>query len=194
LHIEAKTSSHSHNFQPHHFQRDLRLPRVYVTKSDGSDPTSWVTQMEHYFYLYNITDDLAKLRYGVIHLDQEHWKWWQWRKTSRQGYVASTHFVAELYERFDTDTNHLGRLKKLKQSSTVEDFIAAFEQLAFRIEGVSDAFFRECFISGLKDEICAHVLMARPQIWVEATNELRKHNRLSLLKTRNPPLVLTLNQ
>jgi hypothetical protein len=46
-----------------------------VTKFDGSDPTGWVTQMEHYFSLYNITDDLAKLRYGVLHLDQERWQW-----------------------------------------------------------------------------------------------------------------------
>jgi hypothetical protein len=94
--------------------------------------------MEHYFSLYDITDDLAKLRYGVLHLDQERW---QWRKTSRQGYIAWTHFVAELYERFDTDTNHLGRLTKLKQLETVEDFIATFERLAFRTEGMSDAFF-----------------------------------------------------
>jgi hypothetical protein len=49
--------------------------------------------------------------------------------------------VTELYERFDTDTNHLGCLKKLKQSGTVEDFIAAFERLAFRTEGMTDAFF-----------------------------------------------------
>jgi hypothetical protein len=64
---EGETSSHS--FQPHHFQQDIRLPRVDVTKFDGLDPTGWVTQMEHYFSLYNITDDLAKLRYGVLHLD-----------------------------------------------------------------------------------------------------------------------------
>jgi hypothetical protein len=80
---EGETSSHSHTFQPHHFQRDIRLLLVDVTKFYGSDPTGWVTQMEHYFSLYNITDDLAKLRYGVLHLDQEHWQWWQWRKTSR---------------------------------------------------------------------------------------------------------------
>ena len=166
---EGETSSHS--FQPHHFQRDIRLPRVDVTKFDGSNPTGWVTQMEHYFSLYNITDDLAKLRYGVLHLDQERWQWWQWRKTSRQGYIAWTQFVAELYERFDTDTNHLGRLTKLKQSGTVKDFIAAFERLAFRTEGMTDAFFRECFISGLKEEIRAHVLMARPTTWVEATKK-----------------------
>jgi hypothetical protein len=68
---EGETSSHS--FQPHHFQRDICLPRVDVTKFDGLDPTGWVTQMEHYFSLYNITDDLAKLQYGVLHLDQERW-------------------------------------------------------------------------------------------------------------------------
>jgi hypothetical protein len=71
--------------------------------------------------------------------------------------------VAKLYECLDTDTNHLGCLTKLKQSGTVEYFIAAFEHLDFRIEGMFDAFFQECFISGLKDEIQAHVLMGQPQ-------------------------------
>jgi hypothetical protein len=168
-HIEGDHSSHSHNFHNHHFQHDLRLPRVDVTKFDGSDPTGWVTQMEHYLSLYGITDDLAKLWYGVLHLDQERWQWWQWRKTSRQGYISWTHFVAELYERFDTDTNDLGHLTKLKQLGIVEEFIATFEHLDFRTKGMSDAFFREYFISGLKDEIWAHVLMARPQSCVEAT-------------------------
>lgn len=35
----------------------------------------------------------------------------------------------------------------------MEDFIASIEHLAFRMEGMKDAFFREWFISGLKDEI-----------------------------------------
>ena len=138
---EAETSSHSHTFHPYHFQHDLRLPRVDVTKFDGSDPTGWVTQMEHYLSLYNITNDLSKLQYGVLHLDQERWQWWQWRKNSRQGYIAWTQFVAEIYERFDTDTNHLGYLKKMKQLGMVEDIIASFECLDFRTEGMFDAFF-----------------------------------------------------
>jgi hypothetical protein len=129
--------------------------------------------MEHYFSLYGITDDLAKLRYGVLHLDQERWPWWQWRKTSRQGYIAWTQFVTELYECFDTDTNHLVHLAKLKQSGTMEDFIASFEHLDFQTEGMTDVFFREGFISGVKDEIRAHVLMARPSSWVEATKRAK---------------------
>jgi hypothetical protein len=162
---------------------------VDVTKFDGSDPTGWVTEMEHYFSLYNITDDLAKLRYGVLHLNQERWQWWKWRKTSRQGYIAWTQFVAKLYEHFDTDTNHLGRLTKSKQSGTVEDFIAAFERLAFRTEGMNDTFFRECFISSLKEEIWAHVLMARPTTWVEATKKAKEAQKIVSSQNRKPSFI-----
>jgi hypothetical protein len=109
--------------------------------------------MEHYFSLHGITDVLDKLRYGVLYLDPECWKWWKWRRKSRQGHVAWIQFVAELYDCFDTETHSLGRLTKLKQSGTVEEFIDAFEQLAFRTKGISDTFFRECFIIGLKDDI-----------------------------------------
>jgi hypothetical protein len=78
-------SSQSLHFQPNSFHREPRLPHVEVNKFDGSDPTGWVTQMEHYFSLHGITDELAKLRYVVLYLDPERWKWWQWRKNSRQG-------------------------------------------------------------------------------------------------------------
>ena len=70
--------------------------------------------------------------------------------------------MGEIYEHFDTETNHLGHLKKMKQLGTVEEFIVAFECLAFRTEGKFDTFFQDCFINGLKDEIRAHVLMAQP--------------------------------
>jgi hypothetical protein len=159
---------------------------VDVTKFDGSDPTGWVTQMEHYFSLYDIIDDLAKLRYGVLHLDQERW---QWRKNSCQGYIAWTQFVTEIYELFDTGTNHLGRLTKLKQSGTVEDFIASFGCLAFRTEGMIDDFFRECFISGLKDKIQAHVLMARPSSWVEATKNDKEAQQVVSSQNRKPSFI-----
>jgi hypothetical protein len=77
--------------------------------------------------------------------------------------VAWTQFVVEIYDLFDTNTHHLGRLTKLKQIGLVEEFIASFEQLDFRMEGMTYDFFRECFINGgLKDEIHAHVLMDHP--------------------------------
>jgi hypothetical protein len=162
---------------------------VDVTKFDGSDPTGWVSQMEHYFSLYGITNKLAKLRYGVLHVDQERWQWWQWRKNSREGYVAWTHFAVKLYECFDTNTNHLGRLTKLKQYGIMEDFITSFERLDFHIEGMSNAFFQEFFISGLKDDICSHVLMARPQSWVDATKRDKEVKHDVSSQDRKPSFV-----
>ena len=94
--------------------------------------------MEHYFSLHEITDELAKICYGVLHLDPEWWKWWQRCKNSHQGYVAWTQFVAELYDYLETNTHYLGRLTKLKQTGSVEEFIiVAFEQLDFKTKGMT---------------------------------------------------------
>jgi len=60
----------------------------------------------------------------------------------------------------------------------VEDFIAAFEQLDFGTKGMTDAFFRECFISGLKDEIHIQVLMDHPQTWLEDTKRAKDATEL----------------
>jgi hypothetical protein len=94
--------------------------------------------------------------------------------------------VAELYDRFDSDTHHLGCFTKLKESRTVKHFIVAFEHLAFITKGMSDAFFRECFINGPKDEICAHVLMASPQTWLEATQQAKEDQHIVSSQTHKP--------
>jgi len=62
-------SSHSLHVHCNSFHREPHLPCVKVNKFDGSVPTSWVTQMEHYFYLHGITDKLAKLLYVFLYLD-----------------------------------------------------------------------------------------------------------------------------
>jgi hypothetical protein len=50
-------------------------------------------------------------------------------------------------------------------------------------------FFQECFISGLKDEIHAHVLMAHPQSWVEATKRDKEAQQVVSSQTRKPSFI-----
>jgi hypothetical protein len=64
-------SSHSLHFQSNSFQHDPRIPRIEVNKFDGYDPMVWVTQMVHYFSLYGIIYELAKLHYVFLYLDLE---------------------------------------------------------------------------------------------------------------------------
>jgi hypothetical protein len=111
---DVVNSSHSLHFQSNSFHHDPLLPCIEVNKFDGSDPTSWVTQMEHYFSLHGIIDELVKLFYVILYLDLDRWQWWKQHKKSCQEIIAWTHFFSELYDRFDIDTHYLGRLTKLK--------------------------------------------------------------------------------
>jgi hypothetical protein len=54
---------------------------------------------------------------------------------------------------------------------------------------MTDAFFRECFISGLKEEIRAHVLMARPSSWVEATKRAKEAQQVVSSQNRKPSFI-----
>jgi hypothetical protein len=54
---------------------------------------------------------------------------------------------------------------------------------------MTDAFFRECFISGLKEDIRAHVLMARPSSWVEATKKDKEAQQVVSCQNRKPSFI-----
>jgi hypothetical protein len=54
---------------------------------------------------------------------------------------------------------------------------------------MSNAFFRECFISGLKDEIRADVLMARPQSWMEATKRYKEEQHVVCSQNQKPSFI-----
>jgi hypothetical protein len=54
---------------------------------------------------------------------------------------------------------------------------------------MTDAFFQECFISGLKEEIQAHVLMARPTTWVEATKKSKEAQQIVSSQNRKTSFI-----
>jgi len=107
-------------------------------------------------------------------------------KKARQGYLAWTQFVAKVYDCFDSDTHHLGCLTNLNHFGIVEDFIVAFEHLDLRTKGMSDTFFREFFIGGLKDEIYSHVLMVHPRTWLEYTQRAKESQHIVSSQTHKP--------
>ena len=55
----------------------------------------------------------------------------------------------------------------------MDEYITSFEALAFGTRGLSDVFYMECFISGLKEAIKAQVLLHHPPTWTEACKVAR---------------------
>jgi hypothetical protein len=70
-HQECVETSHAMTFHSNPLHHELHLPKVEVNKFDGLNPTGWVTQMEYYFSLQGIIDELTKIRIGVLYLDLE---------------------------------------------------------------------------------------------------------------------------
>jgi len=58
------------------------------------------------------------------------------------------------------------------------------------MEGISDAFFRDFFISVLKDEIQAHVLLSHPRTWLEATKWTKESQQVFPSQNRKPSFIL----
>jgi hypothetical protein len=79
LEVQA-THMFYHNYHPHFQDHNSwhHFPKVDMNKFDASNLLGWVTQMEHYFSLHGIIDDLHKLNMGILYLDVECWQWWQW--------------------------------------------------------------------------------------------------------------------
>jgi hypothetical protein len=73
--------------------------------------------------------------------------------------------VKAMFSRFIRDTNILGQLTKLHQTSIVEDYIDGFECWVVQIENLTNEYFKQCFINGLKEEFIAQVEMNHPATW-----------------------------
>ena len=124
--------------------------------------------MEQYFKLNHIFDDETQLMVGSMYLDNERWQWWEWHQRCNGPFRTWPKFTKALQDRFDHESSFLGRLTKLRQTGTVDEYITAFEALAFRTRGLLDVFYTECFISGLKEAIQAHIQLHNTPTWMEA--------------------------
>ena len=100
-------------------------------KFDGSHPATWIAQMEQYFTLNYILDDVTQLSVSFMYLDNERWQWWQWHQRCYGRPVTWQTFTKSLTNRFDHESNFLGHLTKLRQTATMNEYIIAFEALAF---------------------------------------------------------------
>eukprot|EP00253_Pinus_taeda_P026079 PITA_26079 len=170
-------SSHSPHIWHTHPPPSQQPPKLDMHKFDGSHTSALLAQMEQYFKLNHILDDGTKLMLGSMYFDNEWWQWWEWHQRWNGYFRTWTQFTKALRDLFEQEDSYLGCLTKLRQTGTVEEYITAFEGLAFRTKGLTDEFYMECFISGLKEAIKAQVLLHHPATWTEACQVARKVER-----------------
>eukprot|EP00253_Pinus_taeda_P027980 PITA_27980 len=176
-HSEGESSHSPHLWGPQKQQSRPRPPKLDMHKFDGSHPAAWIAQMEQYFNMNNILDNETQLMVGSMYLDNERWQWWEWHRRCNAPFLTWDKFKKSLTDRFDQESSFLGRLTKLRQTGIVDEYITTFEAFAFRTRGLSDVFYTECFISGLKEAIKAHIQLHHPPTWIEACKVARNVER-----------------
>eukprot|EP00253_Pinus_taeda_P024737 PITA_24737 len=152
----------------------------------GNGHAAWVAQMEQYFNLNNTLDNETQLMVGSMYLDNERWQWWEWHQRSNGSFLTWATFKKALTECFDHESSFLGRLTKLQQTGTMDEYVTAFESLAFRTKDLPNVFYTECFIGGLNEAIQAHIRLHHPPTWSEACKVARNVERALTAQSIRP--------
>ncbi|XP_057475850.1 uncharacterized protein LOC130763850 isoform X2 [Actinidia eriantha] len=139
-----------------------RYAKIDFPRFFGEDPTGWVYKCERFFE-YNSIENQNKVKLAILHLEDRALQWYQWFEKTHC-IINWESFKQGIVSRFGPDVfeDAVGELTKLKQTTTVKEFQEQFELLANKTQNLPESFFTSCFISGLKEEIKANVLMFRP--------------------------------
>jgi hypothetical protein len=161
-------------------------------KFDGVNPRLWKDQSEVYFDVYGVSDAMktifatlnflgsAAIRLQTAQLRKRFQSW-------EELYMAVlAHFDKDQYPIY------MKQLESLRQTYSVADYLARFEQLAHSIllynPSCDDVYFVTRFLGGLKEEIRAPIILHRPpNLETAGTLALLQEAELEMAKSKILP-------
>jgi hypothetical protein len=121
------------------------------------------------FFKANNVEDQEKVNLATIHMEGKALEWFQGYEISNTD-LSWQKFTQDLILRFGPGVfdSPIGQLTKLRQVNDVKEYQEQFEALMARARGLTEEFFVECFISGLKDVVRSQVVMFQPNTLSQA--------------------------
>ncbi|KAF4346936.1 hypothetical protein G4B88_002938 [Cannabis sativa] len=140
----------------------LSIMRVKVHQFDRMNVEDWIDKINKFFDLHGVPK-VIRLSMVPFHLDGTPSTWFQWMEKGG-GFSDWESFLRALRLYFGVSIydDPLGRIAKLTQIGRVSTFRAEFEGLITQILGVSEQFFINYFMWGLKNEIRRELLLSKP--------------------------------
>nr|GFA37929.1 hypothetical protein [Tanacetum cinerariifolium] len=142
-----------------------RVTKIEFPKSRGEDVRGWLFEREHFFKVDNIAEDCKDVDWNA--------------------------YRTPILKRFDRAYDDpLGKVKKLRQTSTVQNYIDDFDRILCRINLEED----QCislFLAGLSNEIELSVRMFKPRTLAEVYGLCKlEEGRVTAAKLRPKPPIL----
>ncbi|KAK2985526.1 hypothetical protein RJ640_015851 [Escallonia rubra] len=159
------------------YQNQPLIPKLMFPSFDGKDPRGWINKAYKYFQFQPVNDYL-KVSLAAIHLEGEANDWFQAYQVGR-GVITWPELIKDLSLRFEEQCfdSVVHKFNKLKQTSTVSDYQGQFEQLRAQMIAknytLTEEYFVESFLSGLREEVRGMVQMFGPTSLMEAYSKAR---------------------
>lgn len=145
----------------------LTIPKIQFPVFDGTNPRIWRSKCQDFFELYDVPESM-KATLASLNMDENASKWLQVNK-QKTGIGDWEQFISAVEAKFGANDyrDAIGELLELSQTTTVEEYTTAFENLQFEIcmhnDGFGDTFFVSQYRKGLKPEIGVVVQSQVPQ-------------------------------
>jgi hypothetical protein len=186
-------TSDLHTQLPSNVSQHSHKPMMQFPTFDGTNPRLWKDKYESYFDIFGVSEAL-KPRFAALNFSGPAEAWLQTYEL--RGRVTSWEMLhTAVCDRFYKNQYqlHMKQLDNLKQTASVADYHAKFDQLAHNImlynPNYDDTFLVVRFLSCLKDEIRALIALHRPKDVDTASalallqeEELESRRRLSYSK------------
>lgn len=145
-------------------------------KFDGEDLKSWLYKVEQFFSAEDVSVN-QRLKLEALHFEELALQWHQGFLRSRPAYPPLTwdEYVYALADRFGAEyLDPMTELVRLKQTGSVKDFQANFDNVLFRLS-ISNKNAISIFLNGLKPEISDDVRIGKPSTLPQAYHLPRLH-------------------
>ncbi|KAL5722152.1 hypothetical protein ACHQM5_005709 [Ranunculus cassubicifolius] len=150
----------------------FKYPKLDFPCFAGDNVRNWI-QKANRFFLFNPIEETQKVLFASLYLKEKAEVWYQSCSTTLEG-LSWLRFCEAIQSRFSDEANDniVGEFKQLVQTTTVEEYQQKFEVLQplmlIANPGLTEAYFVDSFVSGLKEEIRHTVLMFKPKTLIHA--------------------------
>jgi len=170
--------------------RSPPVPKFDFPKFDGDNPRLWRDHCVLFFEVYGVHPAM-RTRFAALNFQGPAATWLQ--TIERHGRITNWDQLCELvFAKYDKDQyqKHLRKLEQLKQTGTVTEYQAQFEQLAHGVllynPSYDHVYFVTRFLAGLKEEIRAPIALHRPRdVDTASALAMLQEEELNAVKIKN---------
>ncbi|EIE82979.1 hypothetical protein RO3G_07684 [Rhizopus delemar RA 99-880] len=149
----------------------IPIPSTYAGDRNAATINIWIQEVERYLQFYNVPSN-QWIPYAVTLMRDRAQKWWNRLTEKNEQSTTWERFKLDIEYAFKPSYSQQAardRLANVKQSSSVIEYVDAFQDILLDLPNISDDESLDRFVRGLKNNVRTHVLTKEPRTLEEAS-------------------------